>query len=127
MAKFSLKVSDIVDIRVSASKLFDSDQIRASLAFRLAKFQKQVIDNYNNYVEKRDAALKKYGKPGERPGTYEFELDAQEKFESENKELLGLEIEVESDQFKLEEFGDVIGIPASAFTTFLRVGIIVDN
>ena len=105
-----MQLSQIAGAMPTIQKLMDST-LKVSVAFRLAKFAKQVEPHMESYDKIRQELLEKYGTKGEAEGEdgqvrYTFENGQAEKFTAELTKLLDEKIDLKIKKFKVSDFKD---------------------
>ena len=105
-----MQLGEVAAAMPTIQKLMDS-KVKAVIAFRLAKFAKQVEPQMESYDKIRQELLEKYGTKGEAEGEdgqvrYTFENGQAEKFTAELTKLLDEKIDLKIKKFKVSDFKD---------------------
>ena len=105
-----MQLGEVAAAMPTIQKLMDS-KVKAVIAFRLAKFAKQVEPHMESYDKIRQELLEKYGTKGEAEGEagqvrYTFENGQAEKFSAELTKLLDEKIDLKIKKFKVSDFKD---------------------
>lgn len=67
---------------------------KGKLGYAIAKNRRKLKDELKEYNEKRDELLKEYGRPGKKPGIFEFTEENARKFQNAIAEYDSIECEV---------------------------------
>ena len=105
-----MQLSQIAGAMPTIQKLMDST-LKVSVAFRLAKFAKQVEPHMESYDKLRQELLEKYGTKDEDEGEdgqvrYTFKNGQAEKFAKELEELLQEKVDLKIKKFKISDIDD---------------------
>ena len=105
-----MQLGEVAAAMPTIQKLMDST-LKVSVAFRLAKFAKQVEPHMESYDKLRQELLEKYGTKDEAEGEdgqvrYTFKNGQAEKFAKELEELLQEKVDLKIKKFKISDIDD---------------------
>ncbi len=91
----------------NALRSLSSKQLMAKTAYKISRNLRIISGEIELYQQQRDALVKKYGVPTDKPDVYSFENGNKEKFETELNALHDTEVENSISVISLSDLEDI--------------------